>query len=344
MPPSARSFWVVSQNVNGVEALVADWTRVIRSAKAAVMGWPHEKADTGRNLGHRFATEIKQNDVVLIARGTKDHRQLVACGMVTSDSATTPGNRKLIRNEAGLQIPTPRTFGSFRLLRPFKSLTEEESGQISFKGVSSSRHAMYKLDQEKLPDKRICRWLAKQLHVNLVQPHGRALPTKGRRRAKPVQADVSDEPRSVTSPEQSRNAQRLEAKLVKRYLAWVAEDGRPIEGALRYPVNFEEKDSTGQPCCDLFDPQRNLLIEAKSTTDRHRIRMAIGQLADYAHLHRKCGLKSPRTAILLPAKPSEDLEDLLCSLNIAIIWQKGRGFDDITECSGTREKLLGRTR
>jgi hypothetical protein len=329
VPQSARSFWVVSQNVNGIEAFVGDWTRVIRSAKVAVMGWPHKKTDTGRNLGHRFATEIKQDDVILIARGTKDHRQLVGCGVVTSNSASTaPGTRKFIRNQAGLQIPTPRAFGSFRLLHPFKSLTEEESGKISFKGVSSSRHAMYKLAEEKIPDRRICLWLAKQLHINLARPNGGAVPTKSRRRARPVPADVNDEPRYVTSPEQSRSAERLEAKLVKRYLAWVAKDGRLIEGALRYPVGFEGEKSTGQPCCDLFDAQRNLLIEAKSTTDRHRIRMAIGQLADYAHLHRKCGLKSPKTAILLPAKPSKDLGDLLDSLNIAIIWQKGRVFKE----------------
>ena len=187
---------------------------------------------------------------------------------------------------------------------------------------------MYKLDRSKLADRRICNWLAKLLYINLEKESG-PRSRKAIGNAKVVPADVNDEPRFVSSREQSLSAQRLEAALVKRYLAWVARKGRTIEGAMRYPISFDGDERAGQPCCDLFDRRRNLIIEAKSKSDRHRIRMAIGQLADYAHLHRQCGHKPPRTAILLPSRPPKDLAVLLRSLTVGVISENGQTFQDI---------------
>lgn len=52
--------------------------------------------------------------------------------------------------------------------------------------------------------------------------------------------------------------------------------------------------------------------------------MAIGQLADYARFIDP----SPQLAVLLEAKPDLDLEQLLSSQNIAVIWPRGDGFHD----------------
>lgn len=73
-------------------------------------------------------------------------------------------------------------------------------------------------------------------------------------------------------------------------------------------------------------PGRKLLIEAKTASDgpggRAQIRQAIGQLFDYRHKffpNEKVDL-----AILLPAEPSPDIKALLKSLDIEIMWFKGK--------------------
>ena len=81
---------------------------------------------------------------------------------------------------------------------------------------------------------------------------------------------------------------------------------------------------------DIFNWTRNQLIEAKASTTRRDIRMAIGQLADYAHILRRTGSleRTPDRAVLLVAKPEQDLIDLLASEGINVIWQEGDSFAD----------------
>jgi hypothetical protein len=56
---------------------------------------------------------------------------------------------------------------------------------------------------------------------------------------------------------------------------------------------------------DVVDSTANLLVEAKGTATRDAVRMAFGQLADYARF-----LDNPVRAILIPAEPCEDLRAL----------------------------------
>jgi hypothetical protein len=77
----ARKYWVVSQNVNSIPGIVEDWERVIRSAKVAVIGWrPEKRGAHSKDLGYRFAHEIKGGHVVLVGRGTGVTRDLVLVG------------------------------------------------------------------------------------------------------------------------------------------------------------------------------------------------------------------------------------------------------------------------
>ena len=62
------------------------------------------------------------------------------------------------------------------------------------------------------------------------------------------------------------------------------------------------------------------LIEAKASSERIYIRMAIGQLLDYKRHHMP---KPKNLAILLPNLPNNDLIDLLHSENIDIIYEEG---------------------
>jgi hypothetical protein len=76
---------------------------------------------------------------------------------------------------------------------------------------------------------------------------------------------------------------------------------------------------------DMYEPSRKLLIEAKGAATRVNIRMAIGELADYMRFVRQKTL-----AVLLPERPSTDLEALLKSQKIQLIWRNadGRSFSD----------------
>ena len=55
------------------------------------------------------------------------------------------------------------------------------------------------------------------------------------------------------------------------------------------------------------------MIEAKSATDRHNIRMAIGQLYDYSHLMQLIRGKTVKRAMLLPKRLDSSMEEFLKS-------------------------------
>jgi hypothetical protein len=76
--------------------------------------------------------------------------------------------------------------------------------------------------------------------------------------------------------------------------------------------------------CDMYDKTTNTLIEAKGTVSRPAIRMAVGQLADYARL--MSALPDHR-ALLVPANPRPDLIELVRSEQISIIYPIANGFE-----------------
>ncbi len=73
---------------------------------------------------------------------------------------------------------------------------------------------------------------------------------------------------------------------------------------------------------DLYDVTADALIEAKGSVTRETIRMAIGQLADYARF-----VPTARKVILLPSRPRPDLEELVRSQSIDLIWEVDGAFD-----------------
>jgi hypothetical protein len=108
-----------------------------------------------------------------------------------------------------------------------------------------------------------------------------------------------------------------EARLVNDYIEW---SGRPLMKR-RYPIR-----STGEIlCCDAFDKSANELIEAKSSSTRDDIRMALGQLLDYRRHHEA----PPRLAVLLPEIPNPDLVALLRAFGVSVIYRQGSGFDRV---------------
>ncbi|MGK5630874.1 restriction endonuclease [Streptomyces sp. URMC 123] len=118
-----------------------------------------------------------------------------------------------------------------------------------------------------------------------------------------------------------RTAERREAALVKAYEAYLAGKGCSVVRKKILPPGELKPLFT-----DLFNVTDNVLVEAKGTVTREAIRMAIGQLLDY----RRHLSPEPDLAILVPSCPRPDLLDLCAATQISVIWQKRKGFEQIT--------------
>jgi hypothetical protein len=120
----------------------------------------------------------------------------------------------------------------------------------------------------------------------------------------------------VRSRAEVKRAQRQEAQLLGNYRRWIKKQNRELcslkIGALQ---------------CDAYEELRHNLIEAKASASREHIRMAVGQLLDYA-FQGESQLQASRMAILLPEKPPKDIEAWLDSLNIKLIWSEVPAFLD----------------
>ncbi len=113
-------------------------------------------------------------------------------------------------------------------------------------------------------------------------------------------------------------AERREQKLVIELMASLRAQGHDV-----CRLQLRPEGEAASLLCDLFDRTANVLIEAKGSVARPAIRMAIGQLADYARLVKP----SPRKMILVPQKPRPDLMRLAESQGIGVIWPSGEeGF------------------
>lgn len=126
---------------------------------------------------------------------------------------------------------------------------------------------------------------------------------------------LGETPEDITVPTTAQEQKRSfrEARLVKRYEKFL---GRPLTTqAVRLP-------SGERLVCDAYDSTANVLIEAKSSSSREDVRMAIGQLFDY----RRHLAKSATLAVLLPSQPSDDVMDLLAGLRIKTIIEDGKSF------------------
>lgn len=115
-----------------------------------------------------------------------------------------------------------------------------------------------------------------------------------------------------------------EGRLVAAYAAW-----RRQQTGKEVLIRYELRTSADAVLLtDAFDTSKNLLLEAKATTERPAIRMAIGQLLDYS----LWAPKSARMAVLVPRMPSDDLIKVAARVNIDVVWQTPNG--DFTDTEG----------
>ncbi len=134
----------------------------------------------------------------------------------------------------------------------------------------------------------------------------------------PVEAGNVEGYEVMPAPDVKR-AVRRESMLVRDYSDFLKAKGDKVSRNKLSPPG-----ASHPLYSDLFNETRGHLIEAKAGTSRGDIRMAIGQLADYARFIDPV----KRRAVLLEAKPHPDLLALLSSQDIAVIWRSSTGFAD----------------
>ncbi|MBB5977185.1 hypothetical protein [Kribbella solani] len=112
-------------------------------------------------------------------------------------------------------------------------------------------------------------------------------------------------------------AVRREAELMARFQAALESQGHEVGRYSLRPPGEVRKLYT-----DLYDFTDEVLYEAKASSTREAVRMAIGQLFDYSrhlpNLHAN--------AVLLPSRPSDDLMSLLDSVSIGCTYEENSRF------------------
>jgi len=310
------NYWVVSPNVRDDEGTVEDWRAASVRERAAFMGYSPNDED--HPIGPRFAglTEggVMPGDVILIARRRDRRPEMVGFGVVEGKYARTAKRVK----------PT-QSFGSLRALSPFKPWSQPPPGVPLIKVLQHTQSLVRLHPDTNAAHRKVCEWIEEKLRaISTVADQKQATVSKFVAKISPRSAALSivDRPEShqldytVQTQAKVRRAKKIEAALVDDYEQWLEAQDRKLAAA-KY-ANLQ---------CDGFEQARQNLIEAKSSTTREHIRMAVGQLLDYA-FQGKSRFGSVNKAILLPKKPEAKLIEWLKPLEIAVIWREGTQFFD----------------
>jgi hypothetical protein len=135
----------------------------------------------------------------------------------------------------------------------------------------------------------------------------------------PDASDMSVVVDATEAPPGDRVVSRVEFQLQADFGMWLIERGTP-PSRLRLPV----AGSIIEP--DMFVEAEGWVVEAKKSTGREYVRMAIGQVLDYAH--NAAQLESPVTPmILLPGRAERDLTELSADLGIWLATRDGDSFE-----------------
>ncbi|MGW3645063.1 hypothetical protein [Streptomyces sp. NPDC000878] len=126
---------------------------------------------------------------------------------------------------------------------------------------------------------------------------------------------------SLRSSAAAHIAVRHEAELTSTYMAYLRAVGRKT-GAFQIKV----KGLTSTLKTDLYDATEHVLYEAKGSSAREEVRMALGQILDYSrYVQTEDHPEPPKRVILLPAKPDLDMFDLCESYGVEIVYRSENG-------------------
>lgn len=300
---TSRKYWVVSPNVRFDAKTVAAWRQASVKWQAAFMGWHPD--DEAHRLGPKFARGIEPGDVILIARRANGKPETVGFGTVVGKFRT---RLKGFR--------APESFGSLRRLEPFIPMSRPPAHLPLMEAVNQTA-ALHQLHPESnLGHALICRWLEAKLartDKSGTPAESNRQPTAVRLSSLPDDGQLEYQTRTKSA---TRAAQKREAALVERYKHWIEHQDRKLQVFRVYRLR-----------CDAYERDRRNLIEAKCSSRREYVRMAVGQLLDYSH-HAREQLGECNKAILLPEKPDVSLLCWLETLGISVVWEDGSVFLD----------------
>lgn len=120
---------------------------------------------------------------------------------------------------------------------------------------------------------------------------------------------------TVKHAERIAAAERNEQQLVLELRSHLESQGHQI---VRHKYTMDGRNLY----CDLFDETDGLLCEAKGDVTRESLRMAVGQLLDYARFY----VTRPSLAIVLPRRPSDDMMRYLASVPVAVLFRDSEGW------------------
>jgi hypothetical protein len=115
---------------------------------------------------------------------------------------------------------------------------------------------------------------------------------------------------SARKASKAGTASRREAELTRKFTSWLESQSR---SARRWAIPIAGGTSL---MTDYFTEDDKTLFEAKASSSRNDVRMAVGQLHDYRN---NLGLNGLRCALLLPKAPAPDLVTLLESIGFGCV-------------------------
>lgn len=130
-------------------------------------------------------------------------------------------------------------------------------------------------------------------------------------RERPIESDSGAQ--FIQQGSLARIASRKEAAMVGRFQSWLSAEGHETcRQSIRPPGELQTI------WTDIFDKTAGVLYEAKASSIRSDVRMAVGQLLDYQRFITPV----PRLAVLVPSPPSLDVLKLLEGLGIACMVER----------------------
>jgi hypothetical protein len=229
-----------------------------------------------------------------------------------------------VRSIKGLR--TPESFAAARRLAPYVPMSRIPSG-VPLIRVLRHKAALAKLHPNSdAAHRRVCRWLDQEIASSGANAADETSPDVRADKQSAMETRIVAGPKNhqldymVRPRAQIKRAIKEEALLLNAYKRWLKRQGRTLEAVER-----------GRLQCDGFERKRRNLIEAKASTTREHIRMAVGQLLDYA-FQIQPRLGKPNMAILLPNEPDPGSVNWLAHLHISLIWRKRHVFLD--NCNG----------
>ena len=193
-------------------------------------------------------------------------------------------------------------------------------------GSPGNQNAMREVDFTLLPEN--LQKLIQKLDVALTQESITAYPAP--RVGRTTEPKIGE--RKAIADRTAQPVSQPEGRLVEQFKDWLVEGGYQRPTAIKFPAGGGETWAEA----DLWIPEKTQLVEAKADATRESVRMAIGQVLDYAHLasllmetEKFPGLKNSQPAILLPVLPTSDLLELIRKLNIVLWVQSIQGFQEI---------------